>query len=114
MLGYQICFWLTSACLTAIPWVACTNWKYAGTALLCFIASFSCASGLVTWAMALLLLCPWDMPKVKAEMVRLLAWLATALVSIILYFQGWSHRSPKFAPKHPLQHPVEAVLFFMS
>jgi hypothetical protein len=54
------------------------------------------------------------MPKVKAELVRVLAWLTTALVSILLYFQGWSHRSPRFAPKHPLQHPVEATLFFMS
>ncbi len=94
--------------------MAYTQWKYPGTALLCFVASFSSASGLVSWARALILLCPATKLNFKAELPRLVCWLGMAGLSIGLYFQGWSRRTPHFGQTHPLQHPVESLLFFLS
>ena len=117
MLGYQICFWLVLVCLTAIPWVAGTKWKYVGTALLCVVASFSCASGLVSWAMAFTLLWPTARHNLGAGRLKLLLLMGFGLISTLLYFQGWSHRTPNQGPKHlPLLlfHPVDSMLYFLS
>jgi hypothetical protein len=113
--GFQVTLVLCTACFVGAAVLLRTGgmrrlWLAAG---LCFISTFSAASGLLAWvALFALLVCrrlltrlPWSM---------LATWAALALATFVVYFHGYVAPVHARPPVSPLADPLRTLYIFLG
>lgn len=117
--GFQIGFFLPLACLTACPWVALSvraPFNILLTAILCFVTTFSIASGFGSWLMTAPLIL-WAGPRLQRRgrhLVALGLWFGVAGISVWLYFQSFVRPRGHPSPLEALKHPFRALQFWLA
>ena len=116
--GFQIAWFLINACVAiAICIAVAPAWKpvakLAGAAVLCFIASFSSAHGLLSW-LALVPTVAAISGNYQQKRKKLVGWVALFALSAAIYSIGY--QKPAYHPDifYFLKHPLLAGAYFFS
>jgi len=116
--GFQIGFFLPLACMSALPWAACSLRRplnYLITLGLCLISTFSIASGFAAWLLAAPLLILRDRSaNARGQRMWQLLWLAVAVASVAVYFPGY--KTPRAHPGliAAVENPRASFEFFLA
>jgi len=117
--GFQLAWFLINTCILLAVLVvnakSCLSpkVKILASAMFCFIASFSCAHGLLSW----LALIPsvLSIPgKASYRKNRLIAWILLFLISFTIYLTDYSSPSHHPSTFFFLKHPVAAGNYFLT
>lgn len=116
--GFQIGFFLPLACITASLWIGASlkaPWSFVMTALLCFVTTFSIASGFCAWLITAPLL--WfsvQEASRRKQAVMWALWTGLAVASVSLYFRGLTRPRGHPSPMEALEQPVLALRFWCA
>jgi hypothetical protein len=112
LMGFQLSFFLcVTGVLIAIFFLERCNgidWQLGLGILSGFLSSFSAMFGLMIWpaGLALLLL------KEKRTPREIYGWLIAAIVTVLIFFNGWIRPEYHPSPFYFLSKPVDAIGFF--
>ncbi len=113
--GFQLCMFLNVLMVTmgfALLTRRALTWTTLLAALACGLgATFSFGNGLLYWPLGLALLFMLA-PKLQRRQF-LIAWIVTALLTVIVYFHGYS-TPPNAPPLQFLRHLLKSVVFFVA
>lgn len=112
--GWHIGWFLTNACMTwAIVILIVsrldTTTKIAISAILCLIASFSIAHGLVTW----LALAPAVAAGTRKRLPVLAVWIALFALTVTMYFHGYEAGHPELTGS-VFERTLATGLYFLA
>jgi len=115
--GYNVQQFLPAASLT-VALVAATSRlalsaRVAVVLLACVVSTFSCAAGVVVWALVLPAL--WtESLRGKERLAALSAWSVAALVCALLFFRNYTPPAGSRSPGVLLERPLEALAFVLT
>ena len=116
--GFQIGFLLPLVTTTAAFWAAISlqrPFNFLATMALCFISTFSIASGFASWFVtAPLLLLTNKKTSPRAVKVWWLLWLLVGAASVFLYFRGYTRPAVHPSVLEALRHPLLAIQFTLA
>jgi hypothetical protein len=117
--GFQVAWFLINACVTIAIFILgssntrSTSTRFSFAAILCFIASFSSAHGLLSWLAVIPLVASLKgNPRQKVR--RTLLWIVLFTASCAIYSVGYV--KPSYHPSifFFLKHPLMTVQYFFS
>ena len=116
--GFQIGFILPLATMTACLWVAPSlrrPFDFFATMVLCFISTFSIASGFASWFLTAPLLLLWNRKTpARGERSWRLVWVSVGIVSVCSYFHGFVRPAAHPSPMEAIKHPLLAARFALA
>jgi hypothetical protein len=116
--GFQIGFLLPLACLTACIWIGSSvrhPWGFLLTMGLCFVSTFSVASGFCCWLLtAPLLLLSQRKTTGRSVKIWWMAWLLIGAASVYFYFRGYARPAAHPSALEAVKHPFRAMQFVLA
>ncbi len=116
--GFQIGFFLPLATMTACLWVAPSfrrPFDFLGTMVLCFITTFSIASGFASWFLTAPLLLLWNgKTRAGGEKIWWLIWASVGIGSVCFYFHGFARPAAHPSPIAAVKDPLLAIQFALA
>jgi hypothetical protein len=118
--GEQLVYFVPIACLTTCLSIAhseslSVRKKFLLSMCLATLATFSCANGILCWALVLPVLAgskSWR--EMRAKKWLLLAWFICFALNLAIYFHGYHRPADYPNPLESLSHPLAGLIYFFA
>ncbi len=118
--GEQLVYFMPIACLTTCLTIANSEnlslrKKFLLSMCIATISTFSCANGMLCWALALPVLA-WSKSwrELRGKKWLLLAWFICFALNVAIYFHGYQKPPTYPSPLEPLRHPLAGLIYFFA